>query len=401
MWAIKFCCIFLSISVSCYSQRFVAIKANDFASSNINLNEVGDCFNDVIVVGLGESTHSVGATFTAKLNVIKYLHENLGFDNLVFESGFYDCNKAYQMLCSGDTSESIFFDAIFGVWNTNEVSELFHYIRSTYNTKHPLRFSGMDIQFLNLSKKYFIDDFFAFTRHLQNCSMGVGDSILLRGALERKMRKSNAPVRMSKVDTTILSTYLKDIINKIDSLELDTSFYFDFWKRNCVNIVADYRKRFFKSSVRDSMMAQNTIWHSQNNADTKIILWSANTHLSRNLSSIQKPGYDFTTLGQFLAGHYKDRYYFIAFTQNYGRGGYSNVLSYKFKPASKLSVEYVIDSFSNKSDYIFWDIRSVTKGENNGTINTKFFGNKEIPMNIYSVCDGIFYSKEMTVPKYR
>lgn len=389
------------LSASSYSQRFRAINAKDFASSKIDLHEVRDCFNDVTVIGLGESTHNVGTTFKAKVYIVKYLHENLGFNNLVFESGFYDCNKANQLASNGDTSENNFFDAIFGVWNTNEVSELFHYIRSTYNTKHPLRFSGMDVQFLNLSKKYFIEDFFAFYRELQNRSIGVEDSIMLRGALERKMRKSNVPARMSTNDTSILSNHILNIIRNIDSLKLDTSFYFDFWKRNCVNIVADYRRRFFKSSIRDSMMAENTIWHSRNDLNSKIILWSANTHLSKDLSSVQKSGYDFVTLGQFLTRHYQNRYYFIAFTQNFGRGGYSNLLSYKFKPASKLSVEYLIDSFSNKSDYVFWDIRSDTPDKSNEIIKTKFFGNKEIQMNIYSVCDGIFYSKKMYAPKYR
>ena len=46
------------------------------------------------IVMLGEQTHGEGTAFETKIKLIKYLHKELGFDLLLFESGFYSCAKA-------------------------------------------------------------------------------------------------------------------------------------------------------------------------------------------------------------------------------------------------------------------------------------------------------------------
>src|SRR5690606_14206214 len=42
------------------------------------------------VVQLGEPSHGAGAAFSAKARLCKFLHQRLGFDVLVWESGLYD-----------------------------------------------------------------------------------------------------------------------------------------------------------------------------------------------------------------------------------------------------------------------------------------------------------------------
>lgn len=38
---------------------------------------------------LGEMTHGDGATFKLKTEIVKYLHEELGFNVLILEDGMY------------------------------------------------------------------------------------------------------------------------------------------------------------------------------------------------------------------------------------------------------------------------------------------------------------------------
>ncbi|MGB5554717.1 MAG: hypothetical protein WBM83_08685, partial [Flavobacteriaceae bacterium] len=65
------------------------------AYSQDNLKDLSPLKNSKIVL-LGEQTHGDGAVFDKKVELIKALHEQLGFNIVVFESGMYDNYKALQ-----------------------------------------------------------------------------------------------------------------------------------------------------------------------------------------------------------------------------------------------------------------------------------------------------------------
>ena len=64
-----------------------SLAEDDFADLRPLIGLIGDAR----VVGLGEPTHGDGAHFHAKTRLIRFLHEVMGFDVLVWESGMYDC----------------------------------------------------------------------------------------------------------------------------------------------------------------------------------------------------------------------------------------------------------------------------------------------------------------------
>lgn len=99
------------------------------------------------IVQLGESSHGVKEFNLVKVRMIKYMHEHLGYNVLAFESGMMSCYRQNsEMATTSLTPKQMITQCIFGVWQTEELEELFRYIKSTHSTERPLKITGFDIQ---------------------------------------------------------------------------------------------------------------------------------------------------------------------------------------------------------------------------------------------------------------
>jgi erythromycin esterase len=97
------------------------------------------------IVELGESGHGVAEFSQAKIRLIKYLHEQMGYDILAFESSILSTYLSNEQ-ASQWTPTEFMQNSIFAVWSTTDVQELFSYIQSTQGTAHPLILAGFDVQ---------------------------------------------------------------------------------------------------------------------------------------------------------------------------------------------------------------------------------------------------------------
>src|SRR5580765_1320307 len=74
-------------------------------------------FKDVIgerrLVQLGESGHGVGQFDSAKVRLIKFFHEQMGFDVIAFESSIFECFAANA---NATSSVDMLQRSIFTVW---------------------------------------------------------------------------------------------------------------------------------------------------------------------------------------------------------------------------------------------------------------------------------------------
>ncbi|MQA92660.1 MAG: hypothetical protein GEU90_20965 [Gemmatimonas sp.] len=98
------------------------------------------------IVQLGESGHGVREFSLAKVRLIRFLHEHLGYDVIAFESSLNECDRAGRDPNAVPDAVTLMRNCIFGVWHTEEVVALFEYIRETESTSRPLRLTGFDIQ---------------------------------------------------------------------------------------------------------------------------------------------------------------------------------------------------------------------------------------------------------------
>lgn len=97
------------------------------------------------VVQLGESSHGVGEFDDVKVRLIRYLHEELGYDVIAFESSLYECFQANEAAATLPAS-ALMQRCIFTMWQARETLPLFEYILRTRRTAHPLVLAGFDDQ---------------------------------------------------------------------------------------------------------------------------------------------------------------------------------------------------------------------------------------------------------------
>jgi len=389
-----------------HAQVLDEIKYDDFSLGNFStLSRLKNELKDVRIVGLGESNHSMGTTFEAKVAMIKYLHDSLGFNVIAFESGIYDCSITNQLLKKGECKLDDFYNSLFSIWKCKELENLFTYLKSSNETDKPIEFIGIDNQFLGHATNKLMNDYKILedSLRLYNKDFVLSDSFYK--ILQDEIKYSNYFKKFSIADTTIFSKNLAKVNTLIDESNLSNVSYYSFWKKVNSNLRTDFIRRFYPSrSLRDSMMAINLIDYMELNPNAKVIVWSASYHLMYNTNNISSDNYKKKEVaGEKLKKQYKSEYYFIAFTAFGGRfGAEKGLFSFKLKQSKKGSIEFYINA-NLSTDFGFFSLRekeNIDKISSETIKTARILGAKEEEMKISEICDGIFFIKDMEGVNY-
>lgn len=127
--------------VRAHSHPLRSLVAADYS----DLQFLKPLLRDKSIVQLGESSHGVAEFNLAKIRLVKFLHQEMGFDVIAFESPLYECYRA-DARAAQETPVLSLRDCLLPVWHTSEVLELFKYLQQTKSTARPLILSGIDIQ---------------------------------------------------------------------------------------------------------------------------------------------------------------------------------------------------------------------------------------------------------------
>jgi erythromycin esterase len=363
-----------------------------------NLDVLNPPLAGVQVVTLGEQTHFDGATFDAKIQLIKYLHEVLGFNVLAFESGYYDCTKAGQMLANNPVNGTL-RDAVFGVWYIKALSQLEQYIIATQKTAQPLRITGFDAQFSGkLSGKYLLAD-------LENYLNQIGEQKMVKkpewdgfkSAVQRQIKYSNFYKKPSTKDTLLIGQVCRQITmlleSKAASLDKDERY---LWKRVLANLVFDTKHRYTNNNYRDSVMGLNLLsLITERYPEEKVICWGATSHFIYNPKAIQSKNYEaFIPMGNYLHQKLKKSLFTIAFTSYKGKAG--SMITHQLKVPSEDSYEGTLGKAGFR--YAFTNFRDVPFEKKKYT-KTRLLGNKFQSMVLSEVIDAMFYIETAYPPK--
>lgn len=197
--------------------------------------------------------------------MIKYLHEEMGYDVLAFESGFAEANAVYQNI-DDLTARQAMKKAISNVWSTEDVEELFQYIKEQKEKGTPLILTGFDIQI-------------PWDASTATFAIFANEWI---GKLNPEIGKLQQVAPKASYDVNLLEKLIKI---RIDTLKT----YIPNQVKEELSIPPQPVFSDFSYYSRDQKMGKNLAWLSEMQfKNNKIIVWGHNYHIRKQDSKMLK-----------------------------------------------------------------------------------------------------------------
>jgi erythromycin esterase len=271
------------------------------------------------LVQLGESSHGAREFSMAKVRLIRFLHEEMGFDVIAFESGMFECYNANGRRNSDDADTTI-RRCIFGIWHTGEVKQLFDYLASPEG--RGLTLAGFDIQLSG------VPDEVSRPHTLRDALVPVDTG------LARRIRTADS-LAIFRIRTTGMPMFLmsdgdnyKELYDSAATLiDANRSRIAAATGRPDLPLVAARAARnfveFIRSQqatsqlIRDTGMATNmTFLLDTLYPGRKIVAWAHNSHVRHDSPAI--PSSSELVMGYELAKRHRDDMYTIGFYMGAG-----------------------------------------------------------------------------------
>lgn len=394
-----------------YSQSgIISISKNQLHNASFNkLDSLEEEFKNVEVVALGEASHFGGATFEAKTFMVKFLHEQCGFNILAMESPIYEMSIISEALYSDSLSAKTFFWNNSRVWNVKELDELFAYILETYKTKTPLRCVGFNTWSFGKRGRgigNLLEDYKKFISELEEKSNSnlEADSSFYE-AVNKNVEYSGSLKKLSPSDTTLLFDKILEVNKALQKIDYKDDEYFSFWANMSDDLLAMYRSNYNRIH-REMQMANNVLYYKEKYPHEKMILWAATYHAAKDLTKVRiKTPRDFKSMGAFLKESLGSNYYVIGFVAKQGKSGSDGALGLMKRniKTRKNSIERYIDDCI-KTEYAYVSLKSpviqeVISKKGLNLVNLLQASTYKVE-TIQSVVDGLFYIENEKIVHY-
>ncbi len=399
-------------------------RANHYPVATVQSFE-GDTFADLQffktvlkdrrIVQLGESGHGVAEFNHAKVRLIKFLHEQMGYDVIAFESGLYECFNVNET--PSLSAATMMRNCIFGVWHTNEVLPLFEYIKSTQSTARPLTLAGFDTQISSRSGMGFRPLFFSSMVRAIDPSratqVAARDEEFINGIYSSGASGSYAAVNEARLTEFYGGLELLFQENQARLAEAFPGTAFPkIAERAAWSMIRFLEQQrdgtrplprdppTYHGAIRDFGMANNLSFLANDlYRDKKIMVWAHNFHIrhdNASTASIQP------TMGQWVRERFRNELYTIGLYMDRGTGAQNNRVVYPINPGDPNSMEWVMAN--SGSPLLFMDFLHQTRSAGNSWMFeptpqrdwgvTSF---NMIPRNQY---DGVLFIDVVKSPSY-
>jgi len=292
------------------------------AESFSDLTPLKDHIGDRRIVVLGEPTHGDGTAFRAKGRLVKFLHQEMNFGVLAFESGLYDLRLATERASTPDEHLQAVTSTLARPWaESKQVRPLLRYYAKTQATEAPLQLAGIDGALRPPNDSVFVA---RLKSHLR--SRDAWDRVAEGTDFEQTLRRQlTNPLALAR-DTAAYRQFIERVDRLIDPLEKSSDG--EFWSLMLENVKAQAQTGFQRSyEPRNRQMAHNLVWLAEKAyPDQKIVVWVASSHGVRNLSSIERLDAERSfegqkSMGDVLADSFEGGIYTLGVTAHGGEYG--------------------------------------------------------------------------------
>jgi len=353
-----------------------SIQPETFDGQKIPANKFDDLemlkplLHDKRIVFLGESSHGVAQFNLAKTRLIQFLHQDMGYNVLAFESGMGNVMNAQGQIDKQAALQTM-KDAIFGVWWTKETLPLFDYAKSTQATEQPLVLTGFDIQqqgaFTNgdwLQNPKLAQQFNEAEKQLAEWSSGkdlkgyqkVKATIIdvykqVKSQIQFKEKELQAAYPKEPHIVKLMDRTLADRIRLADE-------YIELTIQSNIDIEQNNIESFLQTMEwRDQAMMENLLWLAEEVYPTeKFIVWAHNDHIRKAQSDVMGSPYPVKLMGERLPDIYKKYSYVLGLYMTSGETANNMGEPMPVLPPVKGSIEDILSS-TNKP-YTFIDLRN-------------------------------------------
>lgn len=410
-----------------YSQNLIASKSFPIKNDYSFLDNV---LKNKRIVLLGEQSHGDGATFDEKVTMIKYLHEKLGYNTLVFESGLYDHYKASKEYSKNKAEISLFNDAVFGLWSdTKSFQDLLSYVEERAKIHDTIKILGFDCQEGPLFENHYIND---LTTLFKNHEITIPETTLNKLDKAFVSRDLNNEA-FNKKDSLDLYQHFDLVLNsfqKIEHLNLDDKIIKQVFISKMADVSYDImqlqKQKIAVQNPRDEQMAKNLIFLSETFPNEKMVFWGASYHFSKNINQIEynnttedylkqqsaiekkatgytdyKPGEGAKLLagglpmGGFVKQLFKEQMYSIAFSSFEGDYGLVDTKPFTLLTPPQNSIEQLLVANGNEKIFVEFDKNDTT------SYFCSAFGNIPFKAKWNAIFDGLLFIKKSYQPKTR
>ncbi len=367
---------------------------------------------------LGEAAHGDGTAFLTKIRLIKFLHEEMGFNVLAFESSLYDCIKAQAEIEAGANIAQVFGQSVYPIWNQSvEVQPLIEYLQST-QTSNPLQLTGFDNQLAGYySETMLTDDLAQFLS--QTLDTDPQDEELRQFNITLKSIilsvYSSGGIAPSAEKQASFFDYIDQTLAELEPLAVndrETSFWVQVLKsaRSYANLVWGMAVTNQAGSdpdpelvgTRDIQMGENLLWLADEYyPDQKIIVWAATYHVSRSLDTVTVIDPNLASIfggqvmGDVVYDSLQDQVYTIGITAYSGTSGIFSYDTLVLEPPSENSLEDLMKQAGY--EYAFLDLRHLSPGGTwlQGNISSRMIGHSEMVADWSQIVDGVIFVQVM------
>ncbi|MEM9990749.1 MAG: erythromycin esterase family protein [Bacteroidota bacterium] len=363
-------------------------------------SKLDSVFHNVEIVMLGEQSHGEATAYDTKVKLIKYLHQRLGFDLLVFESDFYACNKAWQIVEEGGNVRDAMGRSIFQIWSTTkDLIPLADYIEENHNSDTPLKLLGFDNQLTGkYSATHFINDLSAYLKTVKPSILDQTEWKHFSKSIELLTKYDFKGLKKNRPNNDL--AFIQTIISELSKIRSDSES--DFWLQTLRSIHSYLSDISQKTDFRDKQMAENLIWLKEKYPNSKIICWGATSHflynseqVEMNSLAIQILGGNYykkqPMMGEYIKEKFQEKVFTIGFTAY--QGEYGLFRRGKIKVPKQGTLEFLLGQ--SEYDNFLLPLNHL----NLDGYKSRPLGNYYMKNDIDEVMDAVIFNRNMRSPK--